>query len=258
MFQQIMELYIYREMFKNLVFKELRARYKGSVLGFLWTFVNPLMMLVVYSIVFSFVMRANIEHYSMFLFVGLLPWNYLQTSVMMGNSSIVGNANLVKKIYFPRSILPLAVVASNLINYILSLFILIPALLIFNIKLTAALVVFPIVLLVQTLLVTALTLLVAAANVYFRDLEHISGVLLMAWFFLTPVLFPSSIVPDEVKPYFALNIMAPVIEAYRSIFFYGQFPDFAVLGRIAVLFACILFVSFILFNRMQKNFAEEL
>lgn len=258
MFQHLKELYTYREMFKNLVAKELRARYKGSILGFLWTFINPLMMLVVYSIVFSFIMRSNIEHYSMFLFVGLLPWTYFQTSVIMGNSSIVGNANLIKKIYFPRAILPLAVVASNLINYILCLFILIPALLVFNIKLTVALTAFPLVLLVQTLVVIALTLFVAAANVYFRDLEHITGVLLMAWFFLTPILYNMSMVPEEVKPYFALNIMTPVIEAYQSIFYYGQFPDFASLGRMAVLFTGILVCSFALFYRLQKTFAEEL
>ncbi len=258
MFQHIKELYAYREMFKNLVLKELRARYKGSILGFLWTFINPLMMLVVYSVVFSFVTRASIEHYPMFLFVGLLPWNYLQTSVMMGNSSIVNNSNLIKKIYFPRVILPLAVVVSNLINYILGLFILIPALFIFKIQLTTALIAFPVVLLVQTILVTALTLLVAAANVYFRDLEHISGVLMMAWFFLTPILFPLSIIPNEAKPYFALNIMAPVVEAYQAIFFYGHFPDFNNLGRMAALFICILFVSYALFQRLQKNFAEEL
>lgn len=258
MFQHLKELYSYREMFKNLVAKELRARYKGSILGFLWTFINPLMMLVVYSIVFSFVMRSNIEHYSMFLFVGLLPWTYFQTSVIMGNSSIVGNANLIKKIYFPRAILPLAVVASNLINYILCLFILIPALLVFNIKLTVALTAFPFVLLVQTLVVIALTLLVAAANVYFRDLEHITGVLMMAWFFLTPILYTTSMVPEEAKPYFTLNIMTPVIEAYQAIFYYGQFPDFASLGRMAVLFTVILVCSLALFYRLQKAFAEEL
>lgn len=258
MIQQIKEIYIYREMFKNLVAKELRARYKGSVLGLLWTFINPLMMLIVYSIVFSFVMRTNIEHYSMFLFVGLLPWNYLQTSILMGNSSIVRNANLIKKIYFPRLILPIAVVASNLVNYILSLFILIPALLAFKIKLTVALVAFPVVLLVQTMLVIALTLLLAAVNVYFRDMEHITGVFMMAWFFLTPILYSASMVPVKIKPYFDLNIMAPIIEAYQSIFFYGQFPDFSSLGRLMLLFIAFLVCSFLLFDRLQKYFAEEL
>ncbi|MDD2502827.1 MAG: ABC transporter permease [Clostridia bacterium] len=256
--RQFRELYDYREMFKNLVAKDLRSRYKGSVLGFLWTFINPLMMLIVYSIVFSFVMRANIENYSMFLFVGLLPWNYFQGSITMGNFSIVGNANLINKIYFPRAILPLAAVASNLVNYFLSLVIMVPALLFFDIKLTIAIVAFPVVLIVQTLFVTALTLLVAAANVKFRDLQHITGVLLMAWFFLTPVLFPSSMVPDKIKPYFALNVMSPVIEAYRDIFFYGHFPDFALLGKLALLFFLMLLLSYVLFNHLQKNFAEEL
>ncbi|MHB8916532.1 MAG: ABC transporter permease [Desulfocucumaceae bacterium] len=258
MISHIKEIYAYREMFKNLVAKELRARYKGSVLGFMWTFINPLMMLVVYSIVFSHVMRVNIEHYSMFLFVGLLPWNYFQNSLIMGSSSIVNNANLIKKIYFPRSILPLAVVASNLVNYILSLIILIPALLIFNIKITAAIVAFPVVLAVQTLLVTALTLLLAAANVFFRDIEYITGVILMAWFFLTPILFPSSMVPEEVKHFFNLNLMSPIAEAYQAVFFYGQYPNFPVLFKLALVFLVALLLSFTFFNMMQKKFAEEI
>ncbi|MBC7107109.1 MAG: ABC transporter permease, partial [Firmicutes bacterium] len=110
MWQQIAEIYAYREMLRNLVARELRARYKGSVLGFLWTFFNPLFMLVVYSAVFSHVMRVQVENYAMFLFVALLPWNYFAQSVQQAAASLVQNAGLVKKIYFPRAVLPLAVV----------------------------------------------------------------------------------------------------------------------------------------------------
>ena len=116
MWQELKEIYLYREMLRNLVARELRARYKGSFLGFLWTFLNPLLMLVVYSIVFSFVMRVQVEKYTMFLFVALLPWNYLSQSVLQSAASLVQNANLVKKIYFPRAVLPLSVVAANMVN----------------------------------------------------------------------------------------------------------------------------------------------
>lgn len=138
MWHQIREVYFYREMLKNLVSKELRARYKGSVLGFLWTFFNPLLMLIVYSVVFSFIMRIETENYAMFLFVALLPWNFLSSSIMQGAASLVQNGSLIKKIYFPREILPLSIVIANLINYLLSLFILIPALIFFKIKITPA------------------------------------------------------------------------------------------------------------------------
>ncbi|MDD4169501.1 MAG: ABC transporter permease, partial [Desulfotomaculaceae bacterium] len=115
MWQQIKEIYIYREMLKNLVAKELRARYKGSILGFFWTFFNPLLMLIVYSVVFSFVMRIQTENYTMFLFVALLPWNFISNSIMQGTSSIVQNGALIKKIYFPREVLPLSIILTNII-----------------------------------------------------------------------------------------------------------------------------------------------
>lgn len=149
--QQLKELYLYREMLRNLVAKELRARYKGSVLGFFWTFAHPLLMLTVYSVVFSFVMRVKVENYAMFLFAALLPWNYLAQSMIQSSGSFIHNAGLVKKIYFPRAVLPLSVVFANLINYCLGLCVLLPALLLFKIKLTAALLAFPVVLALQTL-----------------------------------------------------------------------------------------------------------
>ncbi|MGB9905629.1 MAG: ABC transporter permease [Desulfotomaculales bacterium] len=258
MWEQLKEIYAYREMLRNLVAKEIRARYKGSALGFLWTFFNPLLMLVVYSIVFSFVMRVQIENYAMFLFVALLPWNYLSASVIQGAASLVQNSALVKKIYFPREVLPLSAVLANLVNYLLSLLILIPALLAFKIRLTAALLAFPVVLLVETMLVTSLALCVSVANVYFRDLEHIVGILMTVWFFLTPVLYPVDVIPDEVKPFFSLNPATPLMEAYRAIFFSGRWPDWASLGYLAAGLAALLTMSLALFNRLQKNVAEEI
>lgn len=258
MWQRMKEIYTYREMLINLVAKELRARYKGSVLGFFWTFFNPFLMLIVYSIVFSFVMRMNIENYAMFLFVTLLPWNYLSNSVLQGAASLVQNASLIKKVYFPREILPMAVVLANLVNYLLSLIILIPALLISGVKLTVALFAFPIIVTLQTLLVTGITLLVAVGNVYFRDLEHITGVLLTVWFFLTPILYPTKLVPKEVQPLFTLNPAAPIIEAYRNIFFYGYWPDWGRLAYVALGSLVFLLLTLLAFQRSQRAVAEEI
>ena len=258
MLKQIKELYGYREMLKNLVSKELRARYKGSILGFLWTFFNPLLVLLVYSVVFSYIMRVQMDNYSVFLFVGLLPWNYLATSAQMGVSSIVAGGGLIKKTYFPREILPFSVVISNLVNYLLSLFILIPALLFVEIPLTPALVAFPVILLIQTFLVAGLTVLLAAANVYFRDLEHITGVIIMAWFFFTPIIYPLEMVPDEAKVFFNLNPMLPLIEAYQDIFFYGRFPDWAGMGSFTIGAVIFFIISLVVFRRLQRNFAEKI
>ncbi|NPV26676.1 MAG: ABC transporter permease [Firmicutes bacterium] len=258
MWQRFKEIYQYREMLRNLVAKELQARYKGSVLGFLWTFFNPLLMLIVYSLVFSYVMRMNIENYTMFLFVALLPWNYLANSVLQGASSLVQNAGLVKKVYFPREVLPLAILCTNLVNYVLSLFILIPALLVFKVKITMTVMAFPAVLIVETVFVAGLVLLVAVANVYFRDLEHITGVFMSAWFFLTPVLYPTSLVPEEVRSIFTLNPVAPLMEAYRDIFFYGNWPDWASLGRLGIESLILFVISLVVFDRLQRSVAEEI
>lgn len=256
--EQVRELYAYREMLRNLVSKELRARYKGSWLGFLWTFANPLLMLAVYSFVFSFVMQVTIEHYAMFLFVALLPWNYLVQSVLQAAASIVQNAGLVKKVYFPRAVLPLSVVMANLVNYLLSLLILIPALALSGVPLTWSIAAFPAVLLAQTLLVSGLALLVAVGNVFFRDLEHIAGVLMNVWFFLTPIFYDITIVPDKMKPLFQLNPVTPMIVAYRSIFFYGEWPDWAALGRLIAGGSLFLLASLHLFVRAQRTVAEEI
>jgi len=256
--QQLKEIYTYREMLKNLVSKELRARYKGSWMGFLWTFFNPLFMLVIYSVVFSFIMRMQIENYAMFLFVALLPWNFLANSILQSTSCIVQNGSLVKKIYFPREVLPFSIVIANLINYLLSLLILIPALLFFEIKLTVALLAFPVVLLTETILVTSLAFLLSVFNVYFRDLEHIVGILITAWFFLTPVIYPVALVPEKVRLFYYLNPATTLMDAFRNIFYYGTWPQWGTLGYLLLAITLLLFVSLKIFHHFQKRAAEEI
>jgi ABC-2 type transport system permease protein len=254
--RQLLEIYAYREMLKNLVSKELKVRYKGSVLGFLWTFFNPLLTLVVYSIVFSFIMRVQMNHYSVFLFVGLLPWNYLAASALMGVNSIVAGGGLVKKTHFPREILPLSIVLANLINYLLSILILIPGLLIVKIPITAAILAFPLILLAQTIFVSGLALLLSAVNVYFRDLEHITSVLMMVWFFFTPVIYPFEMIPEHFRSLFMLNPLVHVARAYQDIFFYHSFPDWLSLGYFTIGSIIFFMVSLTVFGRLQRSFAE--
>ncbi|RJQ27229.1 MAG: ABC transporter permease [Peptococcaceae bacterium] len=255
--QRLLEIYQYREMLINLVAKELRARYKGSFFGFMWTFFNPLFMLIIYTVVFSYFMRIQVENYSMFLFVALLPWNFFQTSLTMGVSSIVSNSSLVKKIYFPREILPLSVTLSNLVNYALSLVILLPALLFFKIELSFNILWFPVVLLFQFLFVYGMALIVSALNVYFRDLEHITGIVMMAWFFLTPVLYPLKMVPEKVLGLIYLNPMAPFVESYRNIFFYGRPPALTDVGIMLPVGLLFFLLGGLVFARLQREFAEE-
>jgi len=258
MIKQIKDIYQYREMLKNMVRKDLRTRYKGSVLGFLWTFVNPLLQLVVYTVIFSNIMRMNIDKFYMFLFVALLPWIFFSTSLQVSTTSIIANKELVKKIYFPRIILPLSVVSANLMNFIFAFAILIPALIISGIGISKAIVWLPLVLLVEFELALGFSVLFAGLNVYFRDLEHLLGIVLMAWFYFTPVVYPVEMIPENLAPVFKVNPMLHIISAYRDVLYHGKAPDLYALGIVFAAGFILLAISTVIFNRLQRNFAEEI
>ncbi|MBA9086024.1 ABC-type polysaccharide/polyol phosphate export permease/surface polysaccharide O-acyltransferase-like enzyme [Fontibacillus solani] len=254
---QLKEIYDYREMLRNMVLKDLRTKYKGSVLGFLWTFLNPLLMLAIYSFVFSSIMKSDIPDFPMFILVALLPWNYFSQAILQGARSIVNNAELLKKVYFPREILPLSVIGSNLINYLLTLVILIPALWISGIHITTAVFSFPIVLFIQSMIIFPIVMLSSLGLPYLRDLEHILNVLMMICFYLTPVLFPVSFIPVEFRWIFDYNPMTPIINAYRDLFLYGQWPDFGALLPMLLVLIVLNTVIAVVFSVLQRNVVEE-
>ena len=215
------ELYHYREMIVSLIRKELRGRYKGSVLGFFWTFLNPLLQLAVYTVVFTKFFPSNIDKYYIFLFVGLIPWLFFNTSLAGGASSVVSQESLVKKIYFPRLVLPISFVTSAFVNMLLT-FIVIFAVLIFsgygiNVKILWAL---PVVMFVEYLLALGIAMLSSALTVYLRDLEYILGIVSMAWMYVTPVLYDVSVIPEEYKALVYLNPMTGIILCYKDILYY--------------------------------------
>lgn len=258
MLDTLREIYQYREMLKNMVAKEVRQRYKGSVFGFLWSFLNPLMMLVVYSIVFSTIMRVDLKNYPFFLFVGLLPWTFFSTSLLISAGSIVQNANLIKKIYFPREALPIAVGLTGLVNFILGLLILIPAMLYFKIDITWSIVVLPLIAFLQLIMVTGFTLLVSSLTLYFRDLEHILSVLIVAWFYLTPIIYPIQMVPEKFMWLMNYNPVTNLMLAYQDILYYGKFPDWQSLGYTFLFSLAIFTVGMKIFGHLKRNFAEEI
>jgi lipopolysaccharide transport system permease protein len=257
MLSKAREIVDYRQMLYSLVQSDLRTRYKGSFLGFLWTFVNPLIMLIIYGVVFSNVMRIDIENYYLFVFIGLLPWIYFQSSIQVSASSIITNANLVKKIYFPREILTLSIVIGALINYLLGLVILLIALLVMGVELSMYMMLFPLILLIQTLLTYGLALLVSSLNVFFRDLEHILGLLLMGLFYFTPIIYPADMIPDKYLVYFNLNPLKPILQAYHDIFYYKQLPDIGSLMLILLISIVVFYFGWTVFNKLNKRFAEE-
>ncbi|SEB28287.1 ABC transporter permease [Paenibacillus sp. 276b] len=258
MIETYKEVIAYRQMIISTVRKDLRSRYKGSFLGFLWTFVNPLLQLAVYSIVFPLILRNNQENYPMFLFVALLPWLFFTSSIQGATTSVVNGANLVKKIYFPRIILPLSVVCTNLMNYIFGLIIVFPALLLSKVPLTFNILWLPIVLIIEFIFALSLSLIFSALYVRFRDLEHIVGILTMVWFYLTPIVFAIDIFPKIVADIVAYNPMVPIINAFRDVLLYGNAPHWPSLLYAFTVGCILLIIGLTIFLKLEKTFAEEL
>ncbi len=257
--KKIIEVFNYQTMIQSLIQRDLRGRYKGSMLGFAWTFLNPFLQLVVYTIVFSTIMRAGIEDYYLFLFVALIPWIFFSASLTGGASCIWSQKEMVKKIYFPREVLPIAHVTCQLVNMLLSFIVVFAVLLIsgkgINIYVIAYLI--P-VMLVEYLLALGIAFVSSSLTVYFRDLEHILVVIAMAWQFLTPVMYSVDQVPEQMRVFFMMNPMSSVIIAYRDILYYQQAPQLSTLFLAVFLGVVFLIGGWFLFGRLEKHFAEEL
>ncbi len=259
MIRKFKELFDYREMIYSMVRKELRGRYKSSVLGFLWTFINPLCQIIIYTLVFSTIFRMNIDKYYLFLTVVMIPWVFFSSSVTGGAVCVVNSKDLLTKIYFPREVLPVSFVTSCFVNMILSFIVVFAVLIIsgwgFSFK---ALLFLPIVMVVEYLLCLGFTMIISACTVYLRDLEHIMGVLMMAWIYLTPVMYDISYVPEKLQKIFWINPMTSVAIAYREILYYKKIPDMSNLILTVVVGVVSLVIGGIVFDRLQRNFVEEM
>lgn len=255
---EIKELYSYREMIFELVKKDLRTRYKGSILGFLWTFLNPLFQLIIYSVVFSFVMRVQLPNYYMFMFVGLLPWMFFCTCLQGGATSIISNADLIKKIYFPRIVLPIATVSAAFMNMIFSMVIMFAALLFSGIGFSRYFIYYPFLLILLYALGLGFAFIFSALNVYLRDLEHILGILLMTLFYITPIIYPVEMVPQEYIQWMKLNPMMHVIMAFQDILYYKREPEISTLISIMFFSLSFIMIGYFIFRKLQRNFVEEL
>lgn len=255
----IQELYAYREMIFSLVRRDLKGRYKGSALGFLWTFINPLLQLGVYTLVFSVIMRNGIKDYYLFLFVALIPWIFFSTSLAGGSSCIWAQKDMVKKIYFPREVLPISFVTSQFVNMLLSLIVIFVVLIVSGKGLNPiALLYLPVIMLVEYLMALSVAMLSSAITVYLRDVEYILGIITMAWQFLSPVMYSVEQVPKKMLPLFNLNPMTPVIVAYRDILYYGEAPKLETLIHAVVFGVVVLIIGIVVFGKLKRHFVEEL
>ena len=262
------ELFRYRELVFNLTVRELKARYKSSVLGFLWSLLNPLGMMLVFTVVFTVLMPNNkIENYPIFLLCGLLPWNFFNAGVMTGISSVVANGELVKKVYFPREILPIASVLANLVNFLLAMVVLFAALIVFHAHFSPYLWLLPFVILVQTCFIMGMALILSTVNVFYRDILMIMDVVMLAWFFLTPVFYPIQFLPDTYtvlgvtlnvhRLIYILNPMASLISAYRDLLYWGYRTDLDFFLRTAATALGVLVFGYWFCARYGSRFSEE-
>jgi lipopolysaccharide transport system permease protein len=262
------ELIQYRNLVRNLVLRDLKARYKNSVLGFLWSLLNPLGMMLVFTIVFTVLLPSQVQRYPIFLLCGLLPWNFFSAGVMVGISSITGNANLVKKVYFPREVLPISSVLANLVNFLLGLVVIFAVLLAFRAHLNSWMWLLPVVIIIQTCFVLGIALVLSTLNVFYRDTLMIMDVVMLAWFFLTPIVYPIESLPTSYQILgitvnihrwmYVLNPMASLVAAYRDLLYWGYRTDLDFLARTAVTSLVVLAFGYWFFVRFRDRFGERI
>ena len=251
------ELYAYRELLKTNVQKEIRGKYKGSFLGVLWSFLNPLLMVLVYALVFPYIMRMNVPNYLVYLITGVIPWNFFTTCITTGCNCVWINGGIIKKVYFPREILPISVVVAGLINFLISCVIDLIFTVFGGIGISIQLLWLPLIAIIQSALSLGLLFVLSAINVYVRDIEYLVAFLLNLLFYATPILYTASMFPSKVRWILYLNPMSTIVDAYRSIFYYKVMPNLASLALVGILSFIILIIGYIIFRKLEKGFAEE-
>jgi len=251
-------IYKYRELLKTNVKKEIRGKYKNSVLGILWSFLNPLLQIVVYTVVFQVILKNPKPHYIVFLCSGLIPWNFFSIALSRGAFTFIENGNIIKKVYFPREIIPISVVTSELVNFVISTIIILGFALGEGMGISVYFCFYPLILIIQFILTLGITLVVSAITVYVRDLQHLIGVALQLLFYATPIVFATDVIPESMLWVIKINPMAYIIDAYRDIFYNQQMPNLAMLGILFLISIALCVVGYLIFNKLQKGFAEQL
>ena len=263
MLANLRQQFRYRGLIQTLVARELKARYRGSVLGFFWSFVNPLLLLLVYTFVFSTVLRnraEGVQPYAVFMFCGILPWTWFSSALSESANVLISSGNLIKKVMFPAEVLPIVSVLANMVHFSLGLVILVVFLVYYQIMPDPLdLLWFPVVVLVQFLFTTGLALLLSALAVHFRDIKDILTNLLTLWFFSTPIIYPHF--QPEVQQYrlfFDLNPFTHLAISYQEILFFdGPFGHWKWLMALGAGSVVLLLVAYALFDRLRDSFAEE-
>ena len=263
MWHNLGRLLRYRSLVQILVVRELKARYRGSVLGFFWSFINPLLLLLVYWFVFSVVLPGirpiAVEPYALFMFCGLLPWTWFSSSVLEASNVLIAGGNLIKKVLFPAEVLPFVTVFANMIHFFLGLPIIFAALIYFGVPIhPLELLWLPGIVLVQLFFTLGIALIVSSLTVHFRDLKDILGNLMTFWFFATPIIYPMSLAPPGGKKFLDMNPFTHLAVSYQEVLFYdGPFGHWKWLFALGVGSIALFLVGYFIFDRLRDSFAEE-
>jgi lipopolysaccharide transport system permease protein len=272
--ENVKVLYRYRVLIQNLISRELKARYRGTVLGFLWSFINPLLLMIIYTIVFGFIIGPRDPNfggsrvlYALFLFCGVLPWTWFAASSIESANILMIQGNLIKKVLFPAEVLPVVVVTSNFIHFLFGLPILLAAKILIDLFVPQApgfsawILLLPLVFLVQFLFSLGFGFLISSLTVHFRDIKDILSNLLTFWFFATPIIYPMSFPAIQnsrlFRTFLKLNPMTHVIQGYHDALYYGQPFDWAGLGATLLVALLLLWAGLTVFDRLRDSFPEE-
>ena len=253
----------YRALIQSLVARELKARYRGSVLGFFWSFVNPLLLLLVYTFVFTSVLPGvhppELEPFALFMFCGILPWAWFSSSLLEASNVLIAGGNLIRKVLFPAEVLPIVTVLAGLAHFCLGLPILAAFLIYYRVPVAPTdLLWFPVIVLIQLVLTLGLALLLSALTVHFRDIRDLLTNLLTLWFFATPIIYPLSQVPEPVRWFLNLNPFTHLAVSYQEALFragpFAQWPRLLAVGAGSLL---VLALGYFVFDRLRDTLAEE-
>ena len=263
MLANLRQLFRYRALISSLVARELKARYRGSMLGIVWSFVNPLLLLLIYSFVFTVVLpgphTAELEPFALFLFCGILPWTWFSSSLLESASVLIVGGNLIKKVLFPAEVLPIVTVLAGLVHFCLGLPILAAFLIYYRVPLWPGdLLWFPVIVCVQLVFTVGLALLVSALTVHFRDVRDLLANVLTLWFFATPIIYPITQVPERVRFLLNLNPFTHLAIAYQEVLFHpGPFTQVNRLMAVAMVSVLAFLVGYFVFDRLRDTLAEE-
>jgi lipopolysaccharide transport system permease protein len=242
----------------ELTLRDLRIRYKRSILGLLWALLNPLAQIIIFSFLFVHVMPLGVAHYTTFVFCGVLGWSWFSSAVIGAAGSVVANPELVRRPGFPVPVLPVLSVTSHAVHFLIALPILFPVALIDGGSIGASVIALPAVIAIQFLFTLACSIPVAQFNVRFRDTQHLVSLVLMAAFYLTPIFYSADQVPEAFQIFYELNPVAIILDGYRAIFIDAEWPKLVPMAGVAILSLAVLFVGYRSFDRERAHFAEEL